>query len=355
MTTRDAEMKREFILSILLIVGVTAFANRLTGADVADDSDNLSVLTVDGHSVHLDEFTWFMHRERAAVFRKVSADFSLNSETNFWDQDCNGVTPREILLEKTVESVVREKAEQLLFKELGLVDDIQHSVFLERLEKLNAQRQKAVEAGKVIYGPVQYSARQYYSHWMATMKIKAKDQLRKEQPELEETQLRNYYAQKKDQYRSPDCWTVDVLMMKELVGNRAQGQGMKAVAEEIVLKVGQEREMETISLDYKESEEVQVTFSHLEKMDEDRLGEWFMEESLSLKPGQVIRLPKSKGEIWIAKVISFFPSDYMPFEQIRDHLKSGCLDDAYEKMIRKRVRDAHIEINQQIMNEIETL
>jgi len=64
MTTRDAEMKREFILSILLIVGVTAFANRLTGADVADDSDNLSVLTVDGHSVHLDEFTWFVYAPR---------------------------------------------------------------------------------------------------------------------------------------------------------------------------------------------------------------------------------------------------------------------------------------------------
>ena len=120
MTTRDAEMKREFILSILLLVGVTAFANQLAGADVADDSDNLSVLTVDGHSVHLDEFTWFMHRERAAVFREVSADVSSNSETNFWDQDHNGVTPREILLKKTVESVVREKAEQLLFKELGL-------------------------------------------------------------------------------------------------------------------------------------------------------------------------------------------------------------------------------------------
>ena len=348
-------MKREFILSVLLIVGVTAFANRLTGADVAGGSDNPAVFTVDGHSVHVDEFTWFMHRERAAVFRKVSADFSLNAETNFWEQDCNGVTPREILLKKTVESVVREKAEQLLFKELGLVDDIQHSVFLERLEKLNAQRQKAVEAGKVIYGPVQYSARQYYSHWMATMKIKAKDQFRKKQPALEETQLRNYYDQRKDRYRSPDSWTVDVLVVKELVGNRAQGQGMKAVAEEIVRKVRQEREMETISLDYKESEEVQVTFTHLEKMDENRLGEWFMEESLSLKPGQVLRLPKSKGEIWIAKVISFFPSDYMPFEQIRDHLESGCLDDAYEKMIRKRVRDAHIEINQQIMNEIETL
>ena len=348
-------MKREFILSILLIVGVTVSGNRLTGADLANDSDNPSVLTVDGSLVHLDEFTWFMHRERAAVFREVSADVSSNSETNFWDQDHNGVTPREILLKKTVESVVREKAEQLLFKELGLVDDIQHSVFLERLEKLNAQRQKAVEAGKVIYGPVQYSARQYYSHWMATMKIKAKDQLRKEQPALEEAQLRNYYNQRKHQYRSPDSWTVDVLMVKELVGNRAQGQGMKAIAEEIVRKAQQEREMETIPLDYKKSEGVQVTFTHLEKMDEDRLGEWFMEESLSLKPGQVIRLPKSKGEIWIAKVISFFPSEYMPFEQIRDHLESGCLDEAYEEMIRKRVHDAHLEINQQIMNEIETL
>ena len=102
-----------------------------------------------------------MNKERAAVFREVDVD---HMDANFWDQNHKGTTPREVLLERTVKRMVKEKTEQLFFKQLGLVDDVSFKVFLEHLEQLNRQRQKAVDAGQVIYGPIKYSTRQYYSH-----------------------------------------------------------------------------------------------------------------------------------------------------------------------------------------------
>ena len=63
----------------------------------------------------------------------------------------------------------------------------------------------------------------------------------------------------------------------------------------------------------------------------------------------------SNKEIWIVKAMEFFAPDYLPFEQIRNRLRPNFEDEAYNKMIQKRVKDARVEINHKIMNEIEMM
>ena len=341
-----------FLVGVITYVGVNTNSvnsnnensvNNESGSNLDDDI----ILTVNGYPIYLDEFSRFMNKERAAVFREVGVEYM---DENFWDQNYNGTTPRKILLEKTVKKMVREKTEQLFFKQLGLVDDVSYKAFLEHLEQLNRQRQKAVDAGQVIYGPIQYSARQYYSHWMATTQIKAQDQIG--QLEIEESQLRDYYERTKHRYKTVSAWTLEIL---EVEGSPDQDGGVKVVAEEIELKVRKEGAMEAISMDYKDSKKVQVSFQQVEKMDQDRIGEWFMKDDLSLTLGGVLQVPMSNKEIWIVKAMEFFAPDYLPFEQIRNRLRPNFEDEAYNKMIQKRVKDARVEINHKIMNEIEMM
>lgn len=346
---------RSVALALTGLVCSAVNASSKVVSDFVDAMYNPSVVTVDGCPVHLDEFSWFMQQERAAVFRAVTADYPLDSEANFWDQDCDGMTPRKILLENTVAKVVREKCEQLLLKEWGLIDDIRYSVFIEYLKELNDQRQKAAEAGKVIFGPVQYSPRQYYSHWMATMQIKAKDKLRKEQPDQHEAQLRDYYNQKKQQYKRAAAWTLEILVVRNKEDASSQRIGIESVAEDIMLKGRQERALAAIPMDYQGSKYPQVSFRRVEQMDVGRLGALFPEDHQSPAPGRMVQFSMSKDEVWIVKYITFSPSDYLPYEQIRHRLESGFINEVYDRMIQQRIQDAHIEINHKAMDQIKTL
>jgi len=162
-------IKRACLLGVIALLGCV---------NVGNQPSPPFLLTVNGEGVTQEEYCWFMQQERAAVFRHVNAAYDLDPDRNFWDQDCDGITPRDMLLNSTTERVVREKVEQALFKEFGLVEDIRHAAFLAHLEQLNQQRQKAVDEGQVIYGPVQYTPLQYYGHWKATMQLRAKEKLR---------------------------------------------------------------------------------------------------------------------------------------------------------------------------------
>ncbi len=139
------------------------------------------VLTVNNYPVGREEFVWFMEQQRAGVFQYVKTKCDLDYGKDFWDKPCDGNTPRMLLQKRTIEKIVSEKVQQILFKELGLISDISYSSFLVNLERLNQEREKAVQNKQVIYGPVRYTQLQYYGHWMTTMQIQAKEILAKRQ------------------------------------------------------------------------------------------------------------------------------------------------------------------------------
>jgi hypothetical protein len=144
------------------------------------------VLTVNNYPVSCEEFMWFMQQQRAGVFQYVKTKCNLDYGKDFWDKPCDGTTPKAMLQKQTIEKIVSEKVKQLLFKELGLVRDISYSAFLDDLEKVNREREKAVQRKQVIYGPIRYTQLQYYGHWMATMQIQAKEILTKRQFDVNE-------------------------------------------------------------------------------------------------------------------------------------------------------------------------
>ncbi len=143
--------------------------------------DTNIVLTINKYPVGREEFNWFMQQERAGVFQYVKSKYGLDYGKDFWDKPCDGTTPKALLQKQTIEKIVSEKVQQLLFKELGLIQDVNYTAFCENLEKLNKEREEAVRQGRVIYGPVRYTQLQYYGHWMATMQIQAKEILAKRQ------------------------------------------------------------------------------------------------------------------------------------------------------------------------------
>ena len=328
-------------------------------ANAAGDPNNPFVLSVNGHPVDREEFGWFTQRERAAVFQFVNTTYHLQPGKDFWDQACDGTTPKQILHEKTTEKIVREKVQQILFKELGLIQDIRFTAFLENLKKLNQERQVAVEQGRVVYGPVQYTPLQYYGHWMATMQIQAKDKLRKEQFDVTEPKIRDWYRRNKEPFKTAQSSTLEPIVIRS--GQTADSQDsrdpLESLADEIVLKVQRGQTLESAALEYTERKDVAILFRRYEQMSDDRMGELFpdgdqLKQTGSLVPGQTIQLARATNEIWLVKCISITASDYLPYEQIRSRVVDRWIDTEYDRLIETRIKNAQIEINRKVLDNI---
>jgi hypothetical protein len=338
-------------LSIISAVIFTCFGC------TAEKTTDLPVFTVNKYPVGTDEFTWFMQQEKAAVFEIVNKTCPADSGRNFWIQNCNGTTPKEILHKKTVEKIVRQKVQQELFKELGLIKDIRYTVFLEDLEKLNQERKQAVEQGKVVYGPIQYTQLQYYGHWMTTMQTRAKDKLRKEQLNITETKIREYYSRNKNQFKTAGYLTLDTLVLRSEQTSESSNK-LEALANEIVLKVQSGLTLESAVGAYTDRKDFAIAHRKYEQVQDDRLGELFPDSGhfkaiRALNPGRTVRFRASENEVWIVQCISVTASHDLPYEQIQGILADRYVDLEYERMVDTRVQNARIEVNQEVLDKID--
>ena len=170
----NATRKLSFLTPQILCLFAAA---RLLAAEPVDSFAEQPVLTVNQHAVSRDEFRWFMEQERAPVFQYFKTHYNLEDGKDFWTHPCDGTSPREMLRTNTLSRIAREKSEQILFLELGLVQEIRYSSFVEDLNKLNQAREQSAKEGKTIYGPVRYTQSQFYGHWKANLQIQAMEKL----------------------------------------------------------------------------------------------------------------------------------------------------------------------------------
>jgi hypothetical protein len=327
--------------------------------DVPPDKEPL--LFVNGYAVSIEEFRWFMQQERAGVFQYVKTRYNLDYGKGFWDHDCEGTTPKVMLHKRTIEHVVSEKVQQILFKELGLIQDTSYSVFLNNLEKLNCERGKAVQQGRVIYGPVRYTQLQYYGHWMANLQIQAKEKLSQEQFGITEQKLRAFYDEHKcDIFKMSETLTLEMVTIQvtEQSNPKKNAELLEATAKKILSKIKGGRGIEQIMQGYVDRKDIKVSCRRFDEINDDRLGEIFTDSEnfkkvKALVPGQSLKLAVSENTVYVVKCISKTSGSYLPYENIKAVVKTKYLDQQYDQLVGDMVKKANIEINQKILEKLE--
>ncbi|MFA9377610.1 MAG: hypothetical protein ACERKZ_12745 [Lachnotalea sp.] len=61
--------------------------------------------------------------------------------------------------------ILLTRAEQILLKESGIIEDYSYDKFLEQLTKENEKRKEAIENNQAIYGPKQYDKKVYFDYY----------------------------------------------------------------------------------------------------------------------------------------------------------------------------------------------
>ena len=346
----DVIMKTVFLLVLVSpATGAAREGNLSIDGEVA--------MTVNQHAIAMDEFQWFMEQERAGVFADCKARCNLEDGPRFWDQDCEGTTPRKMLLQRTINRVTQEKIEQIEFQELGLISDCRYSSFLEYLAKSNREREQAVKDGHVVYGPVQYTQLQFYGHWMASLRIQAKAKVARGTLALTEQSLRSYYYENRNQFKSTPTTSLEMITIQTIAGSDS-GNGMarlKSVAQEIASRLDSGQVPEHVVRVYAGRADITLSQRRFDHLDNDRIGELFAGSEnatkvLALAPGQSAVIILDGHSLEVVQCGSKTGGDYLPFEMVKDRVKARCLDGQYGQLLRCKVQAADVQVNQRAVD-----
>jgi hypothetical protein len=319
--------------------------------DAAPSTNAAAVLFVNRQPVSAEEFVWFMQQERAGVFQFVKTKFNLDYGTSFWDHKLPGGTPRALLRQRTVERIVREKVQLLLFRELGLVGEIGYENFVKNLEQLNDARESAARQGRVIYGPVRYTQSQYYEYWMSNLRLRAVEQLAQTCWDVSDRRVKKIYGRNKDKFRVGETSTLEMVTL-QASNSETTGETLQTVARKIVCAVKTGSDLKTTAEG--NNGDIKAAWQRFDEMNESRVSELFTDgeqakKVLLLSPRQSVVLPVSKSEIKIVRCVSKTPRHYPSFEEIKSRVKSIYLDQLYDQMIDELAKKADVQITPKAM------
>jgi hypothetical protein len=311
-----------------------------------------TALVVNQQQVSQGEFRWFMEQERGGVFRHF-AGHPVDDGRDFWSEQIEGTIPRTLLRSNTVARVVREKVEQILFQELGLVEDISYGAFLAKLDKINQEREQAARERRVVYGPVRYTQLQFYQHWKATLRVQARDRLAERRWPPKEEDLRKYYDDKRALFRASPSYTLEVVDVQARRQPTAEKGGalVRAAADQIRSRLQAGGSLTNLLSTPLQDEAVKASGQQFEDMNADRLGELFPDDQqlkavLALGPGETNLLPGSEGQVRVVRCVKKTPESYRSYQAAQPQVRDRWLAQRYDRHIEQLVAEARISVNQ---------
>jgi hypothetical protein len=135
----------------------------LLSAGCNTDKNNI-VLHVNNEPVTLSELEFFKALSKAEVAGYFFREYGVQQNANFWENKYGQESPAEKLKEVAIEKLVEYKVQQLLAKELGLIENIGFDELMSELKSFNENRKIRHEAGEPIYGPKQFTTGTYFDY-----------------------------------------------------------------------------------------------------------------------------------------------------------------------------------------------
>jgi hypothetical protein len=316
-------------------------------------------LTVNQREVSRAEFRWFMEQERARVFAYFKEQHHVEDGKGFWTQKTGGTTPSAMLQSNTVARIVRERTEHNLFQELGLLQDVSFAAFVTELEKRNQEREQAARQGRTVYGPVRYSALQYYEHRKATLRAQAMEILGQKRWSPSEDELKSYYDRHLSQFRSSATYTVEVVTIEADPETSAgtNAASVRAAADEVQAKLNAGIAWPTLLKEPPREGSVKVSGQRFEQLNVDRLGELFPDAQQlkaveALLPGQTTLLADSGVRVRVVRCFSRTPGADRPYDAVRRQVKDLWLGQRYQQHLEGLAAQAQVKLDQEVIDQL---
>lgn len=195
-------MNKRKIVTFIVLSLFTISSFLYTGCNSQSTNMNAdTIATVNGEPIAKGEFEIFINTNTSKAHQLLAKD-----NPSYTDLELRNKT-----WELAWKDVLEAKAYQILAKEAGLMEDISYHAFLQEMEKENNQRKQAYDAGKIVYGLVEYDEVSYQSYRQSNLILDLQEELAKTKLEVSEEEIRNYYDNIEYHEEIPTIYTVDIL------------------------------------------------------------------------------------------------------------------------------------------------
>jgi hypothetical protein len=338
-----------------LVFALLLMFNRV---DAAID-DTLVVAKVGSELVTKREFLHRTKTERAEVIRYFRNTYQCEYGQGFWTKSFNGISPSEMLKQRTLDALIRIKVQQMAARENGIKVEMQYDRFLQELDSVNARRLADKKANKVIYGPVQYTEDVYFSYTFSNMVNSLKILLDEKEFKITDDELKLFYEKKKDslfrkgynseiqlyslQLKKGEKGKVNEEMLTRFLAIRYCAPGTEQVEIADMRQILEKYPELSLSV-----KDISCNDSIYSGEEGDGLTAIVKERAGKLDEGQFSGNFEYRGAHMFFKIEKKRSLGYRSFSSCGGTIKSNLLDSEYEKYIQKRLLLTKVEINKEV-------
>ncbi|GIP30128.1 hypothetical protein J23TS9_52580 [Paenibacillus sp. J23TS9] len=325
-----------------------AAAGYVLAADGGEEAE-ATVLTVNGEAVTVQEFEAAMSRERLATIRLFQSRYGAEYRQGFWQKEYGGQTPRDALRQKALEQITQLKVQQIAAKKAGLVKDITYGGFLKAREEENRRRQEDAGGGKVVYGPLKYGVEEYYQYTINNLLIRLQEWLSARELSPSPEAIAMFYQKNKDTLykKSPSIQTKKLFVPDETEASRQIAQQAIEQAEHY-----HSLDLAAASMDAKVQLSEQV-FDDESLRDDARYMPELLEAAQQLAPGKISGIIPVSAGYAVLQCLKREEGGYVSLEQVEEDIRSRLLEVDYEAWLKAEIRQAKVEIHQDVFDKLE--
>lgn len=268
---------------------------------------NPAVMSVDGIEIRKDEFKLAVNEKKSETYSYFRNTYGAEDSVDFWKTDFNGITPSVYIKNAAKETLIDKKCRMKIMLDNGIISDASYESFKKELKKVNTERKKKKEKGQVIYGPVQYSEKEYEIYLMSNRETELKKTSAKFSGS--DAEISEYYNSNKEKFKIRDTVTIE-----------ADGQKLEFTPELSRHDSTEYPEIYAAAYELSEGEECDVNID--------------AEESVHIK------------------CISKKDNGYMSLDDAYDAVKSAIAEEKYTAAVETEKAAADIRINQKVYDKI---
>lgn len=310
-----------------------------------------TVVTINGISLPVQLYEEEMEGIVPKVYSYFESEYQVQnlSTEEFWENSYNGEIPvdyaRKLVLEKWVRYIVVLQEAQ----KNDLIQDVTYDGLIELWQKENDKRKEDLEAGKIIYGPYQYS----WDGFLDVQITNYSDELVKKYAETEfllsDEQLKKIYDEEKNaKYRYDDDVSVEILKcdynQEDVTGESKEKASQKI--QQIHEAACQSGDLKAISKKMGVPVETQDFLLANAELDNESYGV-LRQTALQLSPqetSEILQDP-SQGFYAVMQCLERTENGYIPFDEKKEEIQLEYSQKNLEDRINSLIAEADVVIN----------
>lgn len=324
-------MKKIFIVFLLLILF-------LTGIFIWSRPKEEFVFKIEQTPVYKEEFSYYLQQEKNNLFVK----YNITSVEKVTEDAMKEA--REAALNKCIE----DKSILILAKEKGLINEISQEAINWSWKNFVGARKKTVEAGGIVYGPVEMEYSDYRRYLVSNLKIQIMDVYLKENP-ISDSEIEKFYEDNKK-----EVFQQSLQLCMNVISIDSQ-EDEKASTEELLEYITQIKS----GSDIKDVELRNETKAQREEYRTDELSSKgylntispLLEACTDLQVGDVsdVRFDSSFG-YFIVQLSDVKEGRVMELEEVRNRISDILITEEFEQYVKDRVDNFTIDMNSELFD-----